>query len=898
MIFLIGEHDRALSSSSHTLARLNDDANDMRDFDDPEHLSDVVVETQPLLPKKKKKTPPLAKLFEDDDDTLCGLGLERTPSSSSRRMILSTKVVSIACVCVAAMTTILACAWTTTTNNDLLTTTRWRKRQFLFREGVGKESNDALEAMHASAAAKDLDDDDDGDDARSLLSRENDDDEDNAIETTTTTTKSETKQQVEPELAFHTEDEIASVIAAVVEGDEKKTNEREEEKKRRRSRMKTSLTEKETTTTTTTTTTREEEPSRMGMTEQYDGLDREGGVDERSKDALTNRGESTKESVSSMDAATSTSDADEEDKDDQEDEAEEQSQAEEKSRAWELSTYLNVQPDSEKSAESLVALIASAGGDERELEKYVKVVEPIDPSQWPVNIDKAMYALKSIFRLKSREMAESQLEAKLGDFFVDDEMEDGIATRNRRSLKSEPAEEAGELGYFEMGTFIEDAMNGRVREKTNDDDDDDNNDYHSITETSRSKVGFGNPEASLGEADDNKASFDNQATGALGYFEFKDFVKDAVLAHPTMTKDDDNEEDTSIWEPVGIRIDEETPRLGKLIEEPSKSNESLKELGLTADDVKFLYKAYKKEKKEKENLEDNLERFNKNTVEDDNEDDEAMTSAKAWNLNHLRGMGWFEALIDRDKETGKLSSKWWQTEKIPELGKLFSHVYRWQLAKDAKDEKALILDAAGLLDTSNLAVPMDAIRVISAHASNDFDVMFLSNLGTKDPIFETFPDSSGNVIEIRKWQGTQDATNANAYIVSAQFVHKIFDFILSSDMNAPKESLENWLGRVVCGAKEQQPQQDDSGETSSVVSLESNVDESLSEESTLAKKPVVGKHVFNCYSATGVQLKPTTSNASSKQDRHSTADAANSARFDAAAKNGDAAVGIFKEKEG
>ena len=755
-----------------------------------------------------------------------------------------------------------------------------KRRQFLFREGVGKESNDvaALKAMHSSAAAKDLDDDD----------------EDNAIETTTT--KSETKHQVEPELAFHTEDEIASVIAAVVEGDEKKTNEREEEKKRRRrnNAMKTSSSSPEKETTTTTTTATREEPSRMGMTEQYDALDR----DERSNDALT-RGESTKERVS-MDAATSTSDA-EEDKDDQEDEAEEQSQAEEKSRAWELSTYLNVQPDSEKSAESLVALIASAGGDERELEKYVKVVEPIDPSQWPVNIDKAMYALKSIFRLKSREMEESQLEAKLGDFFVDDEMEDGIATRNRRSLKSEPAEEGGKLGYFDMGKFIEDAMNGRVREKTNEDDDDDekdekdddDDDYDSIIETSRSKV------ASLGKADDNKASLDNQAVGALGYFDFKDFVKDVVSVHSAMTEDDDNEEHASNLASVGIQLGEgrreETPRLGKSIEEPSKSNESLKELGLTADDVKFLYKAYKKEKKEKENLEDNLERFNKSTVEDDNEDDEAMTSAKAWNLNHLRGMGWFEALIDRDKETGKLSSKWWQTEKIPELGKLFSHVYRWQLAKDAKDEKALILDAAGLLDTSNLAVPMDAIRVISAHASNDFDVMFLSNLGTKDPIFETFPDSSGNVIEIRKWQGTQDATNANAYIVSAQFVHKIFDFILSSEMNAPKESLENWLGRVVCGAKEQQPQQDDSGETSSVVSLESNVDESLSEESTLAKKPVVGKHVFNCYSATGVQVKPTTSNASSKQDRRSTADAANSAGFDAGAKNGDA-VGIFKEK--
>ena len=768
-----------------------------------------------------------------------------------------------------------------------------KRRQFLFREGVGKESSSSSTII-VDAAAADLDDAKDASSSKDAMttttqttpSREEDDED---VE------KNSDTKRVEPELAFHTEDEIASVIAAVVEGDEKKTNEREEEKKRRRrnNAMKTSSSSPEKETTTTTTTTREE-PSRMGMTEQYDALDR----DERSNDALT-RGESTKERVS-MDAATSTSDA-EEDKDDQEDEAEEQSQAEEKSRAWELSTYLNVQPESEKSAESLVALIASAGGDERELEKYVKVVEPIDPSQWPVNIDKAMYALKSIFRLKSREMEESQLEAKLGDLF-DDEMEDGIATRNRRSLKSEPAEEGGKLGYFDMGKFIEDAMNGRVREKTNEDDDDDDDekneknddddDYDSIIETSRSKV------ASLGKADDNKASLDNQAVGALGYFDFKDFVKDVVSVHSAMTEDDDNEEHASNLASVGIQLGEgrreETPRLGKSIEEPSKSNESLKELGLTADDVKFLYKAYKKEKKEKENLEDNLERFNKSTVEDDNEDDEAMTSAKAWNLNHLRGMGWFEALIDRDKETGKLSSKWWQTEKIPELGKLFSHVYRWQLAKDAKDEKALILDAAGLLDTSNLAVPMDAIRVISAHASNDFDVMFLSNLGTKDPIFETFPDSSGNVIEIRKWQGTQDATNANAYIVSAQFVNKIFDFILSSEMNAPKESLENWLGRVVCGAKEQQPQQDDSGGTSSD-SLESNVDESLSEESTLAKKPVVGKHVFNCYSATGVQVKPTTSNASSKQDRRSTADAANSAGFDAGAKNGDA-VGIFKEK--
>jgi hypothetical protein len=85
-------------------------------------------------------------------------------------------------------------------------------------------------------------------------------------------------------------------------------------------------------------------------------------------------------------------------------------------------------------------------------------------------------------------------------------------------------------------------------------------------------------------------------------------------------------------------------------------------------------------------------------------------------------------------------------------------------------------------------------------------------------------------------------------------------------MNVPKESLENWLGRVVCGAKEQQqPQQQDDLEENSSLGLESAVNEELSEENTLAKKPVVGKHVFNCYSAAGVQVS--SSDAASKRQR-------------------------------
>jgi hypothetical protein len=369
-----------------------------------------------------------------------------------------------------------------------------------------------------------------------------------------------------------------------------------------------------------------------------------------------------------------------------------------------------------------------------------------------------------------------------------------------------------------------------------------------------------------------KADEEESEVGKLGYFQMGKFVNDVIKGKVSerSNEDDEEEEDDQDYDEKATLGEAQQPKLGKVIEDTSETIESLKPLGLTADDVKVLYKAYKKEKKEKESLQDNSEKSGNKVSALIEDDDEEMTLAKEWNLNNLRGMGWFEALVDRDKETGKLSSKWWQTEKIPELGKLFSHVYRWQLAKDAKNEKALILDADGLLDTSNLAIPMDAIRVISAHASNDFDVMFLGNLGTKDPIFETFPDSSGNVIEIRKWQGTQDATNANAYIVSAQFVNNIFDFILSSDMNVPKESLENWLGRVVCGAKEQQqPQQQDDLEENSSLGLESAVNEELSEENTLAKKPVVGKHVFNCYSAAGVQVKPTasSSDAASKRQR-------------------------------
>ena len=85
-------------------------------------------------------------------------------------------------------------------------------------------------------------------------------------------------------------------------------------------------------------------------------------------------------------------------------------------------------------------------------------------------------------------------------------------------------------------------------------------------------------------------------------------------------------------------------------------------------------------------------------------------------------------------------------------------------------------------------------------------------------------------------------------------------------MNAPKESLENWLGGVICGAKEQEQQQDDV-EARSSLGLESTVDEVLAEENTLAKKPVVGKHVFNCYSAAGVQVKPSSDEASKQQQQ-------------------------------
>ena len=743
-------------------------------------------------------------------------------------------------------------------------------------------------------------------------------------------------KQVEPELAFHTEEEIASVIAAALEGDEKKTTEREEERMRRRieknNAEERSAPSKEPMMGKREASFSEEEEDERGS--------EEGGNDIRGSSVSSLSSQSSmisnwqeqrrqQQQQEEEEGIEKKEEETQEDRDDQEDEAEEQSQAEEASRVWDLSTYLNVQPNSENSAESLVALLASAGGDERELEKYVKVVEPIDPSEWPVNIDKAMYALKSIFRLKAKVVEAAQMEAKLGDFLNNEEIEREIATRRRRHqrrrlMKSNDKEERseetkeGKLGYFEMGNFVQDVIKGRANDRVIVDDQSDYDESsastvgvseaseallgNSMKELSTSSLGYFDlrnfindalspvPEKETSTSDDEvgvsflgrdtrigaKKGTEEEKLPSLGYFNVKEFVKDTLNEAPRPK----NKRDfmLPVEDTTGVHLDatlsaqlgdEREPTLGNAIEESHESIESLKPLGLTADDVKVLYKAYKKEKKEKESLEGNLEKIgSKSTIafDDEDENDEEMTSANAWNLNHLRGMGWFEALVDRDKETGKLSSKWWQTEKIPELGKLFSHVYRWQLAKDAKNEKALILDADGLLDTSNLAIPMDAIRVISAHASNDFDIMFLGNLGTKDPIFETFPDSSGNVIEIRKWQGTQDATNANAYIVSAQFVNKIFDFILSSDMNAPKESLENWLGGVVCGAKEQEQQQADL-EARSSLGLESTVDEFLAEESTLAKKPVVGKHVFNCYSASGVQVKPSSDEASEQQQQ-------------------------------
>ena len=185
-----------------------------------------------------------------------------------------------------------------------------------------------------------------------------------------------------------------------------------------------------------------------------------------------------------------------------------------------------------------MALIASVGGDERELERYVKVVEPIDPSQWPVNIDKAMYALKSIFRLKARAAEAAQMEAKLGNFVNEDEIEDGIATRRmrrRRNLMKADEEEieGGKLGYFQMGKFVNDVIKGKVSKQSNEDDEEeeDDQDYdEKATSGSSSTQSMG---ASLGdEKEKSLSSFDDLETSSLGYFDFKSFIDDMLSNHP------------------------------------------------------------------------------------------------------------------------------------------------------------------------------------------------------------------------------------------------------------------------------------------------------------------------------------------------------------------------------
>ena len=338
-------------------------------------------------------------------------------------------------------------------------------------------------------------------------------------------------KQVEPELAFHTEEEIASVIAAALEGDEKKTS---DEKKMRRRRENDNNNNEEVSSSSSSSRRAKEEPM-MGKREADD--DDDDGKENEGVDA-----DEAEANVERIIIGSVTADGgpggSSEDKDDQEDEAEEQSQAEEASRAWDLSTYLNVQANSENSAESLVALIASAGGDERELERYVKVVEPIDPSQWPVNIDKAMYALKSIFRLKARAAEAAQMEAKLGNFVNEDEIEDGIATRRmrrRRNLMKADEEEieVGKLGYFQMGKFVNDVIKGKVSEQSNEDDEEeeDDQDYdEKATSGSSSTQSMG---ASLGdEKEKSLSSFDDLETSSLGYFDFKSFIDDMLSNHP------------------------------------------------------------------------------------------------------------------------------------------------------------------------------------------------------------------------------------------------------------------------------------------------------------------------------------------------------------------------------
>lgn len=141
----------------------------------------------------------------------------------------------------------------------------------------------------------------------------------------------------------------------------------------------------------------------------------------------------------------------------------------------------------------------------------------------------------------------------------------------------------------------------------------------------------------------------------------------------------------------------------------------------------------------------------------------------------LSALPWLSFYTSRDKD-GQFNDKFAKERNLfTHIGCLFGHMFQWQLAADAGDDHAFMLESDAFAKTS-IAFPFRDMGGLVKNAPKEYDIIFLD--APKDMTFDkpekTFTDSNGDKMYVFRFKEKSTQSGLTASLVSKSFYPKIF----------------------------------------------------------------------------------------------------------------------------
>ena len=142
----------------------------------------------------------------------------------------------------------------------------------------------------------------------------------------------------------------------------------------------------------------------------------------------------------------------------------------------------------------------------------------------------------------------------------------------------------------------------------------------------------------------------------------------------------------------------------------------------------------------------------------------------------LATLPWLSFYTSRDKE-GHFSDKFAKERNLyTHIGCLFGHMFQWQLAADANDKHAFMLESDAF-DRSIVGMPFKDMQTLADNAPKEYDIIFFDQ--PRDMTFDEAPehkfkDAGGSEIYLFRLKSKNTQGGLSASLVSRSFYPKLF----------------------------------------------------------------------------------------------------------------------------